>query len=76
MKNRYIINLFVNKDGKKTRKNFSCQLETYSQEILQGTILEKLDLNTQKWEIDSHKVELIEKENVVIWEVILKRVEK
>jgi len=76
MKNRYIINLFVNKDGEKTRRNFSCQLETYSQEILQGIILEKLDLNAQKWQIDNHKVELIEKENVVIWEVILKRVEK
>lgn len=76
MKNRYIINLFVIKGGNTTRRNFSIEMETYTKEAVGQVITEKLNLDTEKWEIDKEEVELVEKERVVFWTTTLKKVEK
>lgn len=76
MKNRYIINLFVKKDGNTTRKNFSVELETYRKEDLEQIILERINLNSEKWSIEKEEIEVVEKERVVFWTTHLKKVEK
>lgn len=76
MKNRYIINLFVKKDGNITRKNFSVELETYRKEDLEQIILERINLNSEKWSIEKEEIEVVEKERVVFWTTHLKKVEK
>ena len=76
MKNRYIINLFVKKEGNTTRKNFSVELETYRKEDLEQIILERLNLNSEKWSIEKEEIEVVEKERVVFWTTHLKKVEK
>jgi hypothetical protein len=74
MRNRYIINLFINKSGTTSRKNFTVESSVYNEEIFRNLITEKIKLDTDKWEIEKEKIESIVGENLVIWEVFLKKV--
>ncbi|NBP56655.1 hypothetical protein EBU71_09010 [bacterium] len=74
MRNRYVINLFINKSGTTSRRNFTVESGVYSEEIFRNLITEKIKLDTDKWEIEKEKIEPIGGENLVIWEVFLKKV--
>lgn len=75
MKNRWTINLFVDKNDGVTKRNFSCELQKYDVESVRQIVVEKLDLNEKKWTIEtSEEWEVVEKESVIFWKVKLKKV--
>lgn len=74
MKNRWIINLFVCKNGQKIRMNFSTELKDYNKNEVRQIVNEKLDLSGKKWTIDSsEEIEVVEKEKVIFWKTELKK---
>jgi hypothetical protein len=74
MRNRYVINLFINKNGSTSRRNFTVESSVYNEDAFRNLITEKIKLDTDKWEIEKEKIEPIVGENLVIWEVFLKKV--
>lgn len=76
MKNRFIINLFVDENGDVSRRNFSIELQEYNSSKVSEIVEKKLDLNNKKWTIEkSEEIELIEKERVIFWKAKLKKVD-
>lgn len=76
MKNRFIINLFVDKNGDVSRRNFSIELPEYNISKVSEIVEKKLDLNNKRWTIErNEEIELIEKERVIFWKAELKKVD-
>lgn len=76
MKNRYTINLFVHKKDDTSRRNFSVELDIYDKKNVEEIVSKKLNLNEEKWSIESsEEIEYIEKERVILWKTVLKRVQ-
>lgn len=75
MKNRYTINLFIDKKGNVSRKNFTIQSDSYDKKTIELEVSNKLDLNENKWTIEtSEELEYVEKERVIFWKAKLKEV--
>lgn len=75
MKNRWIINLFVDKNGATTRMNFSTEISSYSKNDIEQIVSQKLNLTGKKWIIDSsEEIEIVEKERIIFWKTKLKKV--
>ncbi len=74
MKNRFTVNLFIDKNNNVTRRNFSIALETYNHDKLNEVIVNKLNLDDKKWTIEtSEEMEYVEKEKVIFWKTKLKK---
>lgn len=74
MKNRFTVNLFIDKNNNVTRRNFSIDLETYNHDKLNEVIANKLNLDDKKWTIEtSEEMEYVEKEKVIFWKTKLKK---
>lgn len=67
-----IVNAYLNKDGKSERKNFNIRTDSTDESIVIPKITEKLNIDTNKYRIDSQKFEFIPKEDVVIYKCFLK----
>lgn len=75
MKNRFTINLFVDKKGNVTRRNFSIESNSYDKKTIQSEVEKKLNLDEKKWTIEtSEELEYVEKEKVIFWNIKLKEV--
>ncbi len=75
MKNRFTINLFIEKDGNISRRNFSIKCDNYDKKVIESEVIKKLNLNESKWIIETNEEwEYIEKENVIFWKTKLKEV--
>ena len=72
---KYIVNLWVNKDGNSSRSNFNIYTDKTSQTELNSLIMEKCKVDDSKWTLDTEKYELIEKESVIRYVVNFKKVE-
>jgi hypothetical protein len=71
MKKNLVINSFIIKDGNVERKNFNLISESTEESVLKSSILEKLSIDYDKWEINKDTFEMILKENVVIYKCFL-----
>lgn len=75
MKNRFTINLFIEKKDEVSRINFSIELDKYDTKTIEKLVSQKLALNEKKWTIEtSEQIELVEKERVIFWKTKLKGV--
>ena len=75
MKNRFTINLFVDKKGDVSRRNFSIEVSSYDKKTIELEVVKKLDLDENKWTIESSEEwEYVEKEKVIFWKTKLKEV--
>jgi hypothetical protein len=73
MENRLTINLFVDKRGKVSRRNFTIQADSYDKKTIELEVSKKLELNENKWTIEtSEELEYVEKERVIFWKAKLK----
>jgi hypothetical protein len=73
MKN-YTANVFIYKDKKVERKNFTIKSDSDSEEVLKSLIIEKININKEKFEFVNHWFELVVKESVVIYETEWKKI--
>jgi len=67
-----IINSYLNKGEESERKNFNIRTNSTDESVVVPKIIEKLNIDTTKYRIDSQKFEFIPKENVVIYKCLLK----
>jgi hypothetical protein len=67
-----IINSYLNKGEESERKNFNIRTNSTDESVVVSKIIEKLNIDTTKYRIDSQKFEFIPKENVVIYKCLLK----
>lgn len=75
MKNRFTINLFVDKKGDISKRNFSIESKNYNKKTIEKEIIKKLNLDEKKWTIEtSEELEYVEKEKVIFWNIKLKEV--
>lgn len=75
MKNRFTINLFVDKRGDISKMNFSVESKSYNKKTIEKEIIKKLNLDEKKWTIEtSEESEYVEKEKVIFWNIKLKEV--
>lgn len=75
MKNRFTINLFVDKRGNISRRNFPIESKSYNKKTIRSEIKKKLNLDEKKWIIEtSEELEYVEKEKVIFWNIKLKEV--
>jgi hypothetical protein len=75
MKNRFTINLFVDKKGDISKRNFSIESKSYNKKTIQSEVEKKLNLDEKKWTIEtSEELEYVEKEKVIFWNIKLKEV--
>jgi hypothetical protein len=72
---RYTINAFIKKDRNIDRRNFTIQSDSSSEEAIKSLIMDKLNINIEKFEFVSDKFELITKESVVIYHTNWKKIE-
>jgi hypothetical protein len=72
---RYTINAFIKKDRNIDRRNFTIQSDSSSEEAIKSLIMDKLNINIEKFEFVSDKFELIIKESVVIYHTNWKKIE-
>jgi hypothetical protein len=73
MKN-YTANVFIYKDKKVERKNFTIKSDSDSEEVLKSLIIEKININKEKFEFVNDWFELVIKESVVIYETEWKKI--
>jgi hypothetical protein len=73
MKN-YIANVFIYKDGNTDRKNFTIKSDSDSEEVLKSLIIEKININKEKFEFVKDWFELVTKESLVIYETEWKKI--
>lgn len=72
--NRFTINLFIEKDDNISKRNFSIRSESYNRELFELEISKRIDINDDKWIIESsEELEYIEKERVIFWKTKLKK---
>jgi hypothetical protein len=75
MKNRFTINLFVDKKGDISKRNFSIESNSYDKKTIRSEVEKKLNLDEKKWTIEtSEELEYVEKEKVIFWNIKLKEV--
>lgn len=75
MKNRFTINLFVDKKGDISKRNFSIESKSYNKKTIEKEIIKKLNLDEKKWTIEtSEESEYVEKEKVIFWNIKLKEI--
>lgn len=75
MKNRFTINLFVDKKGDISKRNFSIESKNYNKKTIEKEIIKKLNLDEKKWTIEtSEESEYVEKEKVIFWNIKLKEI--
>ena len=75
MKNRFTINLFVDKKGDISKRNFSIESKSYNKKTIRSEVEKKLNLDEKKWTIEtSEELEYVEKEKVIFWNIKLKEV--
>lgn len=68
-----IVNAYLNKDGKYERKNFNIRSNSLDESVLTSMIVEKLNIDSDKYRMDTQKFEFIPKENVVIYKCSLEK---
>jgi hypothetical protein len=73
MKN-YTANVFIYKDKNVERKNFTINSDSDSEEVLKSLIIEKININKEKFEFVNDWFELVVKESVVIYETEWKKI--
>jgi predicted Zn-dependent protease len=73
MKN-YTANVFIYKDKNVERKNFTIKSDSDSEEVLKSLIIEKININKEKFEFVNDWFELVVKESVVIYETEWKKI--
>ena len=73
MKN-YTANVFIYKDKNVERKNFTIKSDSDSEEVLKSLIIEKININKEKFEFVNDWFELVIKESVVIYETEWKKI--
>ena len=71
----YIINAFITKGKKSDRKNFDIKSASKLEADLKTLILEKLEIDSEKWELESDSFELVERESVIIYKSTFKEKE-
>jgi hypothetical protein len=71
MKN-LVINSFIFKGNKYERKNFNLTSDSNDESTLKPLILDKLGIDSQKWEFEKDTFEFLPKENVVIYKCYFK----
>jgi hypothetical protein len=71
---KYIINSFIKKGEKESRKNFILDLDLTNMEQAKLSILNKLNIG-EGWILEEDKFELNTKENVITYKVTFKKVD-
>lgn len=73
---KYIANVYIQKGKSIERKNFQIQSESNNQEVLKALILEKIDLEPQKWQFVEDRFEFFLEESVIKYLSKLKKIER
>jgi len=65
---KYVINVFIEKDNKNDRRNFILSSDSSEESVIKPLILEKIKINSEEWDLEKDRFELVTKENVIIYE--------
>jgi hypothetical protein len=73
---KYIANVYIQKCKNIERKNFQIQSESNSKDVLRSLILEKIDLESHKYQFVEDRFEFFLEESVIKYLSKLKKIKK